>query len=85
MGKQANLLIFYLHLDALNLILDNLRNSREMLPKDLQIFKIGERESYLGGYFLMMSSKEFPLVKEGERCKEGILDFDKGMIIWKKK
>lgn len=84
MGKQANLLIFYLHLEILNDVLTRMVKGVRTLPEDLQIFKIGERESYLGGYYLMMASNTFPLVNEGERCKEGVIEFNRGVLTWMK-
>jgi len=75
MGKSANLLIFYFGLEMMNNILVKVIEEAQILPLDLRIFKMGEREAHLDGYYLMMSSKDFPLVKEGERCKEGMVEF----------
>jgi len=82
MVKQANLLMFNLSLTILNTVLTRLIEGALIVPEDLQIFKMGERDAYLGGYYLMMSSKGFPLVKEGERVKEGIIDFNKRVLTW---
>ncbi len=83
--RSANLLIFYLDLDVLNSMLICLIEGASIVPEDLCIFKMGEREAYLDGYYLMMESDTFPLVKEGEKCKEGIIDFNKGVLTWMKK
>lgn len=75
MVKEANLLMFNLSLETLNDILKKIIEEAQILPLDLQIFKMGEYLGSLNGHYLMMSSKSFPLVKEGERAKEGIVEF----------
>ena len=80
--KEANLLVFKVSLDILNSILTKLIEGASTVPEDLQIFRMGEDLSRLRSYYLIMSSKVFPLVKEGERVKEGIIEFNKGVLTW---
>ena len=85
MAKQANLLIFNVSLEVLNTLLNYFKEGASIVPEDLQIFRMGRQELHLSGYYLIMSSKAFPLVKAGERVQEGIIDFNKGVLTWKKK
>ena len=80
--REANLLLFNVSLEILNSILTKLIEGASIVPEDLQIFRMGEHHNYLSGYYLIMSSDIFPLVKEGERVKEGIIDFNKGVLTW---
>jgi len=85
MGKrQANLLMFYLDLETLNSMLKLLIEGASIVPEDLRIFKMGTHGVCLDGYYLIMSSKVFPLVKEGEKVQEGVIDFNKGVMTWMK-
>ena len=80
--KEANLLMFNVSLDILNSILTKLIKGASIVPEDLQIFKMGDYPDQFGGYYLMMSSSAFPLVKEGERVRPGIIDFNNGVLTW---
>ena len=84
MGKQANLLMFNVSLEVLNDILAKVIEGASIVPEDLRVFKIGEYPGQFSGYFLMMSSKAFPLVKEGEQVRPGEIDFNKGVLTWMK-
>ena len=80
--KEANLLMFNVSLDILNSILTKLIKGASIVPEDLQIFKMGNYPDQFSGYYLMMSSSAFPLVKEGERVRPGIIDFNNGVLTW---
>jgi len=80
MGKrQANLLMFNVSLEVLNMLLECFKHQAWIVPVDLEVFKIGEYPGALSGYYLMMSSKKFPLVQEGEQVKRGEIEFVKGV------
>ena len=79
MGKEANLLMFDVSLETLNTLLECLKHQAWVVPVDLEVFKIGEYPGALSGYYLMMSSENFPLVKEGEQVKPGEIEFVRGV------
>lgn len=84
MARQANLLLFNVSLEILNNILVKVIEGASIVPEDLRVFKMGEYFGQLSGYYFMMSSKTFPLVKEGEQVKPGIIYFNKGVLTWRK-
>ena len=75
MVKEANLLLFRFSLKALNDILFQFIEGVSILPRDLHVFKMGALPDHLDGYWLMMSSNVFPLVKEGDKVEEGEVEF----------
>ena len=83
--RSAHLLLFRLSYEILNSIFGKIKGDVKVLPNDLEVFRIRDGENYFDTSLMILSSKEFPLVQEGEIVKEGIIDFNKGVITFKQK
>lgn len=85
MRKEANLLIFTLGIEMLNNVFAKLKENAQVRPADISIFRIHEEAMYNEGYSLILESKQFPVVKTGERVVEGIIEFEDNVLTFKQK
>jgi len=83
--RSAHLLIFRLYTEMLNCIFAKMQLDIVVAPSDVEIFRIVPIENCFDTYYIMMQSKEFPLVQEGEKVKEGVIDFEKGKLTFRQK
>ena len=73
--KEKRFLIFVISFDWLNDFFDALKSKKyDIYPKDLKLFRMITSDDGYEQYKIAMTSKEFPIVKVGERMQKGIID-----------
>lgn len=73
--KERRYLLFVISLDCLNDLFDAFKSKKwDIYPKDIELFRMIESSDGYEQYKIAMTSKEFPMVKAGERMQKGIID-----------
>ena len=81
--KDRRALVFRVSIEVVNLLFDYLKRRHfKLVPKDAHIYSIRREIESWDTYRVIVTSKEFPIVEEGQICRSGFPDVDvvKGII-----
>jgi len=77
-NKRKALIIKNITIEAINEIIYSIASGDKfnLTPEDLQIFRIWQEHDFMSGmYSMILTSDLFPIVKEGEIPREGVIGF----------